>query len=373
MPETSGFLTRTDSHVRSILDRAAAGERISEEDALVLMERADLLSLGEAADRRRRALHPDGVVTYIVDRNINYTNACVAFCKFCAFYRHPRHKDVYVLDREELGRKIRELLDVGGVTVLLQGGHHPNLKLEWYEDLLRWIKSNYRVHIHGFSAPEIQHFAKINRKPVREVLLRLREAGLDTLPGGGAEILSDRVRTALAKNRCLTEEWLEVHREAHRIGMRTTCTMVVGHLETPAERIEHLARLREVQDAAPDGGGFTAFIVWTMQTKNTELSHLPTRGAPEYLRTLAVARLFLDNIRNLQSSWVTQGPEVGQVSLRFGANDMGGTMLEENVVSQAGTTYRMDEATIRRLIRDAGFIPRRRNTLYERLPDPEGP
>jgi cyclic dehypoxanthinyl futalosine synthase len=347
--------------VASILEK---GGRITPAEGLELFRDADLLSVGRAADRMRAKLHAQPTVTYIVDRNINYTNVCVAYCSFCAFYRPPKHEEGYVLSREELGRKIQELVDSGGVQILLQGGHHPTLKLDWYEDLLGWIKANWRVHIHGFSSPEITHFAKLNRMGVREVIERLREAGLDTIPGGGAEILTDRCRDALARNRCSTEEWLEVHRQAHRLGMRSTATMVIGHIETLEERVEHLERLRALQD---ETGGFTAFIVWTMQTGNTDISHVPMVGAWEYLRTQAICRLYLDNIPNLQSSWVTQGGEIGQLALRFGANDMGGTMIEENVVSQAGTTFRMTEERIRRLITSAGFAPRRRDTLYRLL------
>lgn len=364
MSPTAQTVARPTPSVRRILEKADAGQRIDPEECLTLFREGDLLSLGAVADRCRRKLHPSGVVTYIVDRNINYTNSCIADCKFCAFYRKPASPEVYVLDRETLGRKIQELVDVGGIQILLQGGHHPTLKLDWYEDLLRWIRSNWKVHIHGFSSPEIQHFARINRLPVSEVLRRLHAAGLDTVPGGGAEILSDRVRFALARNRCSTREWLDVHRIAHELGMRSTCTMVIGHLETLEERVEHLRLLRELQDAT---GGFTAFIVWTMQTENTRISQLVPAGGHEYLRTQAIARLFLDNVANLQASWVTQGHEVGQLALRFGANDMGGTMMEENVVSQAGTIYYMDEPRIRELIARAGFVPRRRNTTYQFL------
>jgi cyclic dehypoxanthinyl futalosine synthase len=364
MSATTEALIRPTGSVRRILEKADAGERIGPDECLTLFREGDLLSVGAAADRRRRQLHPERVVSYIVDRNINYTNSCVADCKFCAFYRKPKSPQVYVLDRETLETKIQELVDAGGIQILLQGGHHPTLKLDWYEDLLRWIRSRWKVLIHGFSSPEIQHFAKINRLPVDEVIRRLRSAGLDTVPGGGAEILSDRVRFDLARNRCSTQEWLDVHRIAHEQGMRSTCTMVIGHLETLEERVEHLRLLRELQDGT---GGFTAFIVWTMQTENTEISALPTAGGHEYLRTQAIARLFLDNVRNIQASWVTQGHEVGQLALRFGANDMGGTMMEENVVSQAGTIYHMDEPRIRELISKAGFLPKRRDTTYRFL------
>ena len=353
----------------AILDRAAAGERISDEQALRLLEEGSLLDLGEAADRLRKAVHPDGIATYIVDRNINYTNVCAAGCRFCAFHRAEGHREAYVIDRDTLASKIRETIDLGGVQILLQGGHHPNLRLDWYEELLRWIKSNWKIHVHGFSAPEIHHFARIEGLPVREVLRRLQAAGLDTLPGGGAEILVDRVRSALARDRCTAGEWLDVHRAAHEMGMRTTATMVIGHIETLAERVEHLRAIRDLQDESRSAGraGFTAFIMWTMQTEHTGLARLQPAGSHEYLRTLAVCRLFLDNIENLQASWVTQGGEIGQLALRFGANDMGSTMLEENVVSRAGATFTMDEARIRRVIREAGFTPKRRDCLYRLL------
>lgn len=364
MPPTAEALKRPTGTVRRILDRAAAGDRISPEEAFALFQEGDLLSLGNAADRRRKRLHPEKIVTYIVDRNVNYTNACVAYCKFCAFYRPPKDREVYVLSREVFTQKIQELVDVGGVQILLQGGHHPTLKLDWYEDLLRWIKSRWDIVIHGFSSPEIQHFSKLYKFPVPEIIRRLKAAGLDTIPGGGAEILSDRIRSSMARNRCSTQEWLDVHRAAHELGMRSTCTMVIGCLETVEERVEHLRLLRDLQDATH---GFTAFIMWTMQTEHTEISEIPMVGGHEYLRTQAIARLFLDNIDNLQSSWVTQGHEIGQLALRFGSNDMGGTMMEENVVSQAGTTYFMDEPRIRALIEGAGFLPKRRNTTYQIL------
>lgn len=355
-------MTTTVGGLETILDKAAQGTRINPEEALELFRAGDLLALGRVADLARARRHPSRVVTYIVDRNINYTNTCVAYCKFCAFYRPPNHEEGYVLSREVLHQKIRELVEAGGVQILLQGGHHPTLKLDWYEDLLRWIKGNFKIHIHGFSSPEIVHFSKLNRMPVREVIERLRAAGLGTIPGGGAEILVDRTRHALARNRCSTEEWLDVHRTAHRLGMRSTATMVIGHIETLEERVEHLRRLRDLQD---ETGGFTAFIVWTMQTGNTDISDVPMVGSHEYLRAQAICRIFLDNFQNLQSSWVTQGGEVGQLALRFGANDMGGTMIEENVVSQAGTTFAMSEERIRQLVLGAGFIPKRRNTLYQ--------
>lgn len=350
--------------VRAILDKALAGRRITPDDCLHLLRHAELAQVGEVADAIRARKHPSKIVTYIVDRNINYTNICVAYCKFCAFYRPPKDPEGYVLTREQLARKIEETIKLGGVQILLQGGHHPTNKLDWYEDLLRWIKSNFKIHIHGFSSAEIQHFVKINKLPLRTVLERLAAAGLDTIPGGGAEILVDRVRNALARNRCSTQEWLDVHREWHKLKRTSTATTVIGHIETLEERVEHLRVIRDLQD---ETGGFTAFIMWTMQTENTDIAQVPMVGGYEYLRNLAIIRIFLDNFQNLQSSWVTQGGSIGQLSLRFGANDMGSTMIEENVVSQAGACFRMTEQDIRRLVQDAGFIPRRRNCYYDLL------
>jgi cyclic dehypoxanthinyl futalosine synthase len=355
--------------VRDVVEKARAGERLADEEALLLFERAKLPELGEGAHAVRLRLHPEPVCTYIVDRNINYTNTCITYCKFCAFYRPPGHPEEYTLSREILAQKIRETKALGGVQILLQGGHHPYLKLDWYEDLLRFIKS-FDIHVHGFSPPEIQHFATLNKMPVREVLVRLRAAGLDSIPGGGAEILVDRVRERISPLKIRSDAWLEVMEEAHALGMKTTGTMMYGHVETYADRVEHLRKLREQQDRAlarGNGGGYTAFICWSLQPDNTEMAGAPKTGGHEYLKTLAVARMYLDNIPNIQSSWVTQGEKVGQMALLFGANDMGSTMLEENVVSQAGATFRMTEAAIRRVIEDLGFVPRRRNMYYRIL------
>ena len=355
--------------VRDVIEKVKAGERLGDGDALLLFEKARLPELGEGADAVRWRLHPEPVVTYIVDRNINYTNTCITYCKFCAFYRPPGHPEEYTLSREVLAQKIKETQSLGGVQILLQGGHHPYLKIEWYEELLRFMKS-FGIHIHGFSPSEITHVAQLSKLSIRETLERLRKAGLDTIPGGGAEILVDRVRREISPLKLMTDGWLEVMRQAHAIGMNTTATMMYGHVETPAERIEHLRRLRELQDeslARKNGGGFTAFICWSLQTENTELAHLPKTGGHEYLKTLAIARMFLDNVPNLQSSWVTQGEQVGQMALLHGANDMGSTMLEENVVSQAGATFRMTEASIRRVIEDLGLRPHRRDCYYRLL------
>ena len=344
-----------------ILAKALSGERISDDEALALFRCSDLAALGAAADAIRRRRHPDPVVTYIVDRNVNYTNVCITDCKFCAFYRRPGDQESYTLTYDQIGAKVQATIDRGGVQILMQGGHHPHLKLDWYEGLLRHLKANYRIHIHGFSAPEIQHFSLINKLPVGEVIRRLRAAGLDTIPGGGAEILTDRVRGIVNPKKATADEWIGIHEEAHRQGMKTTCTMMYGHVETTADRIEHLRRLRDLQDRT---GGFTAFICWSFQAPNTEMADVPMAGSFDYLRTLAVSRIYLDNLPNLQSSWVTQGPKIGQLALRFGANDMGSVMMEENVVSAAGTTFRLPEEEMRRLIEDLGYAPRRRDCFY---------
>jgi len=349
--------------ISDLLGKAKEGGRLSEAEALLLLEEGDLLDLGEAADAVRRRLHPEPVVTYIVDRNVNYTNICISGCAFCAFHRPPGHPEGYVLSREELEAKLRETKAAGGIQILLQGGLHPELPLEWYEDLLRSIKAA-GLHVHGFSPPEIRVLQGLE---VGEILRRLRTAGLDSLPGGGAEILVDRVRGALSPRKGTANQWLEVMEEAHRLGMRTTATMVFGHVETRAERVEHLRRIREQQDRARargNGGGYTAFIPWTMQTGNTRLAGIRPAGGAEYLRTLAVARLYLDNIPHLQASWVTQGEKIAQLALRFGADDLGSTMLEENVVRAAGADFRTTEARMRALIGDLGFRPRRRNQAY---------
>ena len=356
----------TTTPVRDVIEKAKSGERLTDADALLLFERANLLDLGEGADAVRRRIHPDPVVTYIVDRNVNYTNTCITYCKFCAFYRPPGHPEEYTLSKDQLAEKIRETQAAGGVQILLQGGHHPYYKIEWYEDLLRFMKS-FGIHIHGFSPSEITHVAQLSKLSLAETIRRMRDAGLDTIPGGGAEILVDRVRQEISPLKLMTDGWLAVMREAHAQGMKTTCTMMYGHVETMADRVEHLRRLREVQDeslARNNGGGFTAFICWSLQAPNTELAHLPPTGGHEYLKTLAVARMYLDNIPNLQSSWVTQGEKIGQMALKYGANDMGSTMMEENVVSQAGATFRMPEPAIARVIRDFGYTPKRRDCYY---------
>lgn len=350
------------SSVQDILAAIAAGERLSPEDALTLFESDDLFAIGEAADRIRQRFHPEGVVTYIIDRNINYTNVCAVVCTFCAFYRRPGHAEGYILDHEAIFKKIEETLAVGGTGVLMQGGLHPNLPLEYYETLLREIKKRYRVHLHCFSAPEIHHFAALFGMSYRDVIKRLMDAGLDSIPGGGAEILDDEIRKRVS-TKCNTQEWLDVHRAAHSLSLPTTATMMFGCGETLRHRVNHLERIRRIQD---DTGGFTAFIPWSFQPSNTALGKKIKQEASvdEYLKTLAISRLYLDNFRNVQSSWVTQGLKVCQLGLRFGGNDVGSVMLEENVVRAAGAHNSASEETLRTTILDAGFIPQQRDTLY---------
>ncbi|MEW5953656.1 MAG: cyclic dehypoxanthinyl futalosine synthase [Bacillota bacterium] len=349
--------------LKTALGKVYSGDRLTDREGLLLLEKANLLDLGLAASNMRRRLHPENLVTFVVDRNINYTNVCSCECKFCAFYRRPDDPAAYILPREELGQKIEETVAVGGTQLLIQGGLHPSLGLEYYLDMLRYIKERFAIHIHSFSPPEVVHMARLAGLSIEQVLVRLKDAGLDSLPGGGAEILSDRVRKVISPNKISWREWMEVMQTAHRVGLKTTATMMFGHMETLAERIKHLVRLREAQDQT---GGFTAFIPWSFQPGNTALGGRGTTGV-DYLRTLAVARLMLDNIPNLQASWVTQGAKMAQVSLAFGANDFGGTMLEENVVRAAGVAYRIPRAEIIRSIREAGFTPARRGTDYKIL------
>jgi cyclic dehypoxanthinyl futalosine synthase len=354
--------------IEQIAARVRAGERVSADEALELYRRAPTALLGRLADRIRARKHPDGIVTYIIDRNVNYTNVCVAKCNFCAFYRPVGSSEGYVLGFDELFRKIDETIAVGGVQLLLQGGHNPDLPLTWYEDLFRAIKQRYPAFkLHALSPPEVIHLSRLSQLPVPAVIDRLIAAGLDSIPGGGAEILVDRVRTLLhCVGKATADEWLDVMRHAHRAGLRTTATMMYGTVETDEERIEHLLRLRGLQD---ETGGFTAFITWSYQPDHTELAGTEATGV-DYLRTLALARIVLDNFDNLQASWVTQGGKVGQLSLAYGANDMGSVMIEENVVRAAGASYCMDEVEIVRNIEDAGFAPRRRNMHYELLGAP---
>ena len=354
--------------IRELTDKVRAGARVSADEALELFRHAPLPLLGELADGIRARKHPHGIVTYIIDRNVNYTNVCVARCTFCAFYRPVGSGEGYVLGFDEIFRKIDETIALGGVQLLLQGGHNPDLPLEWYEDLFRAVKRRYPgFKLHALSPPEVIHLTRMAQLPVSGVLDRLIDAGLDSIPGGGAEILVDRVRKILnCYGKATTDEWLGVMREAHRKGLRTTATMMYGHVETVEERLEHLLRLRELQD---ETGGFTAFIAWSYQPEHTELGGGEATGI-EYLRMLATARIVLDNFPSLQASWVTQGGKVGQLSLAYGSNDMGSVMIEENVVRAAGASYCMDEVEIVRNIENAGFVPKRRNMHYDILGDP---
>lgn len=352
------------SAISTLLDKAVAGERLTPDEGLQLLESSDLPAIGRAADAVTGRLHPERYRTYNIDRNINYTNVCTAVCDFCAFYRKPKDDEAYVLDREVLLKKIDETVALGGDQILLQGGFHPEFRLDWYEEMLRDIKERFpQVNVHGFSPAEIHHFTKVNKLDVRTVLVRLRDAGLGSLPGGGAEILVDRVRHAITRGKVLSDDWLNVCRVWHEIGGRGTATMMFGHVETLAERIEHLERVRHLQD---ETGGFTAFICWTFQPGHTDLEHrVKSVGSFEYLKTQAVARLYLDNIPNIQSSWVTQGLKIGQIALVFGANDMGSLMIEENVVSAAGTVHHLTLDEMKGAIRELGFEPRRRNVWYD--------
>jgi cyclic dehypoxanthinyl futalosine synthase len=352
------------SAVERIAARVEAGERITPEEALVLHEQADLLELARLADLVRARLHPHGVTSYIVDRNVNPTNVCITDCGFCAFYRRPDHPEAYVLPREVLLRKVQELAEMGGRQVLMQGGHHPYLKSEWWCELFAELRSRFpQVNLHALSASELDHLAKLDKRPVEGVLADLAAAGLGSVPGAGAEVLVERVRRLIAPRKTSTERWLDVHRKVHEAGLRSTATLMYGHVETPAERVEHLRVLRELQD---ETGGFTAFACWNLQPEGVpEEARYPPRTTPAvYLRVNALARVFLDNFANLQTSYVTQGMKMAQVSLRAGCNDFGGTMLEENVVSAAGCFHLESLETIERTIVQAGFLPRRRNTWY---------
>ena len=352
----------------SIIPKVLAGERISGAEALEIYRHAAPADLAALADARRNQAKASAyggkgteTVTYIIDRNINYTNVCNVYCKFCAFYRTERDADHYVLSHEEIDRKLDELTAVGGIQILMQGGHHPKLGIDWYLDLLSHIRAKYpHINIHAFSPPEFNHFAEVFGMPMREVITKFRAAGLGSIPGGGGEILVDRVRNRIAPLKCDSDHWLEAMAIAHELGLKSSATMMFGHVETVEDRIEHLQRLRDQQDAT---GGFSAFICWTFQPDNTRLKAKPV-GTAEYLRMQALARIFLDNFENVQSSWVTQGPKIGQVALKYGANDFGSVMMEENVVSKAGTSFRLNSGEIERLIRDAGYEPRRRDNWY---------
>jgi cyclic dehypoxanthinyl futalosine synthase len=352
--------------VSEILDDAVAGRRISAGDAHTLLLDGDLLDLGLAADEVRNRFNDAQIATYNIDRNINYTNVCVYKCRFCAFYREPGDPEGYLLPHEEIGQKIEETLALNGTGILMQGGVHPELPLAYYEDLLRFIRDRYpALHVHAFSPPEVKFIARKERLSFYEVIARLKAAGLMSIPGGGAEILSDAIRKeVLAYPKASAEEWIDIMRQAHKNGLRTSATMMYGMGEELGARIEHLQRVRDLQD---ETGGFTAFISWTFQHEHTDMAEVPETYAEEYLRTLAVTRLFFDNIVHFQTSWVTQGKKIGQAALKFGADDMGSIMIEENVVSSAGTAYRMSQDEMEHLIAAAGYIPRQRTNLYERL------
>jgi cyclic dehypoxanthinyl futalosine synthase len=352
--------------VADVLGKALAGERITDEDAVALLRSRELVAVGRVANELRNRKTDPRRITFIIDRNLNYTNICVTDCDFCAFYRPPGDvREGYLLPKPVIFKKIEETLAIGGTGVLMQGGHHPDLGIEYYEDLFRSIKARYPIYLHALSPPEIQHISRRSNLTVAETLSRLRDAGLDSLPGGGGEVLVDRVRHIIAPKKTKTAEWLDVMRQAHRLGMSTTATMMYGHVETVEERVEHMRRIRELQD---ETRGFRAFISWTFQRDGNRLAdkvsddQLPTSF--DYLLTQAVSRIYLDNVDHIQSSWVTQGMKIGQVALGFGADDMGSVMIEENVVSAAGTTHRTSADELAHLIRSVGKIPVQRDTLY---------
>jgi cyclic dehypoxanthinyl futalosine synthase len=354
--------------INAILEKSVAGERLTREEGLQLLSSHQLAAIGRAADRVTQRLHPETFRTYNIDRNINYTNICSAVCDFCAFYRTPKSPEGYVLDRDVIYQKIEETIALGGNQILMQGGMHPTLKLDWYTDLLSDLKSRYpQVNLHAFSPPEIHQFTKVNRMELREVLSELKAAGLGSLPGGGGEILVDRVRKQITRGKVLSDDWLNVMRVWHELGGIGSATMMFGHVETLEDRIEHLERLRQLQDETQ---GFTAFICWTFQPDHTDLAHLPPKSAYEYLHTQAVARLYLDNIPNIQSSWVTQGLKIGQLALLYGANDMGSLMIEENVVAEAGTVHFLTLDQMRGAIEELGYVARQRDVFYQ-LVSPE--
>ena len=346
------------------LEKVFAGERIGPEDALMLLRSRELQKVGRAADFVRRKLHPEGVVSFLIDRNINYTNVCVARCTFCNFYRRPGDQEGYVLPLESIFKKIEETIALGGTGILMQGGMHPDLKIDYYEKLLSSIRERYQIHLHCFSPPEIVVLAKLSRISIRESIRRLKAAGLASIPGGGAEILVERMRKSISPGKCSAQEWLEVMRVAHEEGLSTTATMMIGGGETLEERIEHLDAIRELQDQT---GGFVAFIPWNVQLEGTPMQNSVRRevGTVEYLILLAVSRIYLDNIPNIQVSWLTQGLKVAQVALYFGANDVGSIMIEENVISTAGASHRADREALVRTIEDAGFSAGQRDSVFQ--------
>ena len=346
-----------------IIEKIREEERITPGEALDLFRKADLLTLGSLANEIRFRRHPEKRVTFVVDRNINYTNVCASGCRFCAFYAVPGKDDGYVLTHEQLGQKIRETLDLGGTQILLQGGMNPDLDLDFYLDMLRYITTTFEIHVHGFSPPEIDYIAAKSGLSVHDTIAALKEAGLASIPGGGAEILCDEIRTKVSPNKCGADAWIEVMRQAHDLGMRSSATMMFGHLEEDHHIVAHLDRIRSLQD---ETDGFTAFIPWTFQPGNTKID-VPKKTSAEYLKVLALSRIFLDNVDNVQASWVTQGEKIAQVALFFGANDMGSTMIEENVVASAGVNFMLPESELRRIIETAGFAPRQRDCYYNPL------
>ncbi len=350
------------NRIDHVIDKFENNQRITPDEGLALLRHADLLVLADLAMRKRMDLHPDPVVTYVVDRNINYTNICISGCRFCAFFEHPGHNGGrgYIISKHELSEKIEETLELGGTQILLQGGMHPELDIDYYTDMLKFIKDNFDIHIHGFSPPEIHFIAEKSDLSIAETLSILREAGLSSVPGGGAEILVDEIRARVSPNKCNSEQWLEVMRQAHLLGMRSSATMMFGHIEEDFHIFEHLDKIRNLQD---ETHGFTAFIPWTFQPENTKIN-VVKKTAVEYLKVLAVSRLFLDNFDNIQASWVTQGDKIAQTALFFGANDMGSTMIEENVVSSAGVDFMLSRDELDRLITTAGFVPKQRDCYY---------
>jgi len=345
------------------LEKIEKEERLDFDDGINLFRCNDLVLLGRIADNIRKKFLPEKIVTYIIDRNINYTNICIAKCYFCAFYREDGSPEAYLLSDEDLYKKIEETLTLGGTQILMQGGLHPNLGISFYENMLRGIKSRYKIHIHAFSPPEIMHIAKVSHITVEETIRKFKEAGLGSIPGGGAEILEEDVRKKISPAKCSASEWLEIMRTAHRMGLKTSATMMFGHVESIENRVRHILKIRELQDETK---GFIAFIPWTYQPENTILGGNFSSGF-DYLKTLAISRILLDNFKNIQASWVTQGPKVAQIALSFGANDMGSTMIEENVVRLAGASYRMSKEDIESLIKDSGFIPVQRDTFYNKV------
>lgn len=349
--------------MHKIMDKIKNEVPLSSVEALHLLQEADTLTLAELASQKRYALHPEPLVTYVVDRNINYTNICMSGCRFCAFFRRPDSPEGYIISKQDLASKIEETQSLGGTQILLQGGIHPELPLSYYEDLLQYIRDNFSIHIHGFSPPEIAFLAQKSDLSIEELLNRLINSGLGSIPGGGAEILDDEVRSRISPNKCTSADWLQVMRVAHSLGLKTTATMMFGHVETTEQMIGHMLKIRDLQE---ETGGFTAFIPWTFQPENTSIQ-VKKASSVKYLRVLALSRLLLDNVLNLQASWVTQGDKIAQMALTFGANDLGSTMLEENVVAAAGVEFRLPREEMIRLINDAGFVARQRDCFYNLL------